>query len=81
MAKLAAIQKALTRAARDRKKLALTNFLEEISGPGFGSLMSRVFKAAKRFAPRTKKVRIQLKNEAGQLLNEQEIGQVYADFF
>ncbi|CAE7564681.1 Pol [Symbiodinium sp. CCMP2592] len=79
--RLASLQKALAKAAKERKRNAFAAFLEEINRPGFGNLMSRVFKATKRFAPRTKKTRVQLKDEAGQLLSELATGQAYRDFF
>ena len=43
--------------------------------------MSRLFKAVKRFAPKTKKLRIQLKDELGHLLAPSASAQAYRTFF
>ena len=45
--RLQKLQKVITKQARERKSYALRTFLQEIDQPGFGSLMSRVYKAAK----------------------------------
>ena len=43
--------------------------------------MSRLFKAIKRFAPKTTKQRIQLKDALGHLLTPSDAAQAYSTFF
>ena len=76
-----AIQRQIAKTARAKKRQALTDFLDEIDKPGFGNRMSRLFKAVKRFAPRTKKMRIQLKDELGHLLTPSASAKAYHAFF
>ena len=79
--RLQKLQKAITKQARERKRHALRTFLQEIDQPGFGSLMSRVYKAAKRFAPKTRKITVQLRDASGQLLDKDGTRQAYQTFF
>eukprot|EP00439_Symbiodinium_sp_Y106_P056405 s759_g7.t3 len=79
--RLQIIQRAIAKEARARKKQALTNFLNEIDTPEYSNRMSRLFKAVKRFAPKTKKQRIQLKDELGHLLTPSDAAQAYSTFF
>ena len=76
-----ATQRQIAKTARAKKRQALTDFLDEIDKPGFGNRMSRLFKAVKRFAPRTKKMRIQLKDELGHLLTPSASAKAYHAFF
>ena len=79
--RLQKLQKAITKQARERKRHALRTFLQEIDQPGFGSLMSRVYKAAKRFAPKTRKIAVQLRDASGQLLDKDGTRRAYQTFF
>ena len=79
--RLQLIQRSIAKEARVRKKQALTNFLNEIDTPEYSNRMSRLFKAIKRFAPKTTKQRIQLKDALGHLLTPSDAAQAYSTFF
>ena len=79
--RLQIIQRQISKAIRDKKRQALPAFLEEMDRPGFGNRMSQLFKAVKRFAPKTKKTRVQLKDDLGHLLTPTATEKAYSRFF
>eukprot|EP00439_Symbiodinium_sp_Y106_P079483 s445_g18.t1 len=79
--RLQIIQRQISKAIRHQKHQALAAFLEEVDRPGFGNRMSQLFKAVKRFAPKTEKTRIQLKDDLGHLLTPTATEKAYSRFF